>query len=841
MKAGAYTLTITHAGYKKIEKTVSVRANATQVLNYILAPTEQMGEVVVLGSRSVILHSNLSTPVPVDVYSSARLEQTGQISLTQMLNFTHPSFITSREILNEPAALRGLDPQHVLILINGVRYHNMAWLFAGGLRGQLGRGSVGNDLNSIPFPSIEKVEILRDGASAQYGSDAIAGVINIQLKETTGKTSIQLHTGQFYKGDGEKLSFGINSGISLNKKGFLNFSASYRYQAPTYRGGEYSGTVYENYPANATPSDSIAIKVRDDSMVKGKNFDRKTVADNIGNLKTISAGLLVNGGYAINNRTEVFLTASLNERKTERGGVYRFPKNPSQVNRALYPDGFQSMSKPNTTDLSVIAGIKGETKRWHWDFSSSYGSNSVKSYIENTNNASQSSMGDDAPTSFYTGKDIYKLFTNDINFSKRYLSMPGKMKSLNIAWGAEWRVENYHTKEGEEASWENYDLTGKTQGGSQGASGWDPKYVVNKNRNVWAAYIDLEAEYGRHFLFNAAGRYEYYSDFGDNIATKLAARYKFSDKLTVRASAGNGFRAPSLQQRYMNAIQTSFVNNGGVLNPVIRGSFPNDHEVIKALGIPLLTAEKTINVSGGFTSSISNHISLIVDAYWIQIKDRIVLSGTLDRSMPAVKKILDSIPGFRVDQVQFFTNAINTRTKGMDIILDGNWNSRKASLNISLAANFTSTHLFGDIKTSDKLPADSLNTNTVFNIEEKIRIEKGQPTDKIILSVNYKRGKTSLMVRNTRFGKTTIGPVFRNPTRILYESFSPKILTDISLAYCLRTWVTLTLGADNVFNVYPDRLRNYENTVQGSWIYSAEASPFGFNGGYFFVNMLFNF
>ena len=306
----------------------------------------------------------------------------------------------------------------------------------------------------------------------------------------------------------------------------------------------------------------------------------------------------------------------------------------------------------------------------------------------------------------------------------------------------------------------------------------------------------------------------------------------------MRASVNNGFRAPSLQQRYLTSINAASINSGG---HVLRGTFPNDHSVIKALGIPPLTAEKTINIGGGFTSTISKGISLTVDAYWIQIKDRIVLSGSLDKSIPAVAQILNNLPGNPVDQVQFFTNAINTRTSGIDIILDGNWKIRKARLGISIATNFTSTHLFGDIKTSSKLPADSLNINTVFNIEEQVKVEDGQPGDKIILSTTYKKGKVGFIVRNTRFGKTVIAPIYRNPTRIVYESFSPKILTDISFSYSPKDWVTLTVGANNVFNVYPDRLKSYENTTQGSWIYSPEASPFGFNGGYYFVSMNFCF
>ena len=838
VRPGTHTVVITHAGYRQRSQVVTVEAAFTKNVDFYMEPNNQLGEVVVLGSRSGIQRSNLNTPVPVDAFSSAQLVQTGQVSLTQMLHLVAPSFNASREVLNEPATLRGLDPQHVLILVNGIRYHNMAWLFGGGLRGQLGRGSVGNDLNSIPFPAIEKVEVLRDGASAQFGSDAIAGVINIQLRKSTGKTSIQLHTGQHYKGDGEKFSIGVNRGILLNKKGFLNFSASYRYQAPTFRGGEYSGTVYKNYPAGSTRTDTIFIKAQDDSIVKARGFNRKAVAENVGNLKLTSMGMVINGGYNIGSHSEVFLTAAFNERKIERGAVYRFPKNPSQVNLALFPDGFQAMGHPRTNDFSVIAGIKGILKNnWRWDFSSSYGSNTVASRATNTNNASQSYLGANAPTSFYTGKDIYKLLTNDFNVTKSLLKPPGNIKAMNLAWGAEWRIENYHSKPGEEASWRNYDPSGSTQAGG----GAGPENAVNKTRNVLGAYLEMETEISNRLLVNTAGRYEYYSDYGGNMAAKLAARYKFTDKLSVRASVSNGFRAPSLQQRYLNSISISYLNSGGILIPALRGTFPNDHEVIKALNIATLTPEKSLNIGGGFTSKISKHVSLTVDAYWIQIKDRIVLSSTLDRTIPAVKRILDNIPGARVDQVQFFTNAINTKTSGIDIILDGNWNIGKSSLGISLAANFTTTRLFGEIKTSDKLPADSFDANTVFNIEEQVKVENGQPSDKIVLSASYKVGKIGFIIRNTRFGKTIIAPVYRMPTRIVYETFSPKILTDISFNYSPKSWVTLTVGANNIFDVYPDPLKYYENTAQGTWIYSPEASPFAFNGGYYFVNMSFNF
>jgi iron complex outermembrane receptor protein len=269
-----------------------------------------------------------------------------------------------------------------------------------------------------------------------------------------------------------------------------------------------------------------------------------------------------------------------------------------------------------------------------------------------------------------------------------------------------------------------------------------------------------------------------------------------------------------------------------------QGTFPNDDPVVRSLDVPPLTPEKTINIGTGITSALSDHISITVDAYWIQIKNRIVISGVFNKEIPRIKKILDSIG---VAKIQFFTNAINTTTRGIDIILDGAWRIHKSNLGLSLAATFTSTRLFGGIKTSDKIPTDSLGTNTLFNVEERTKMEGGQPDSKIILCMTYKTGKTRLIITNTRFGITSMSPVYQNPVRILPETFSAKILTDVSLSYSLKKWMGLTLGANNVFNVYPDRLKNYDNTSQGIWIYSPEASPFAFNGGYYFVATTLNF
>jgi iron complex outermembrane recepter protein len=560
VKPGTYTISITNAGYKKTEQTILAEAGSTKNFDFDLTPDDQLEEVTI-GSRSKTQRSNRNIPVPVDVFSSGRLMETGQISLTQMLNFLAPSLNASREVLNEPITFRSLDPQHVLILVNGIRYHPMVWLFSGNLKGQLGKGSVGNDLNAIPFPAIEKIEILRDGAAAQYGSDAIGGVINIILKKNAG-TSIQSQLGQFYKGDGEKIIAGVYHGISIknkrlpdsyrdNRQGFMSFSAYYRNQAATFRGATYEGLIYLNYPDGASEAERARIKEQDDMLVRSRGFKRNAVADNAGNTKLNSKGFVINGGFPINERIELFMTTIVNGRKLDRGVFFRLPRDSSRINYILYPDGVQPRSRSNTVDVSAIAGIKGKTKKeLYWEVVSSYGINSVRNLSTNNYNVTQTfTLGKNAQTSFYSGTDIFKQLTNDINFSKQLLPKENQFKSLNLGCGAEWRMENYQTRLGEEASWKNYDTANYPLVSEPG-----PENILNKTRNVFWAYVEIESELKNNLLVNISGRYEYYNDFGGNIAGKIAARYKLSPKFLVRTSVNNGFRAPSLQQRYFTSI-----------------------------------------------------------------------------------------------------------------------------------------------------------------------------------------------------------------------------------------------------------------------------------------------
>jgi len=827
-KRGSYVLTISHAGYKKIEQKIAVDSVSKRTFEFDMEPIEQLGEVVVLGSRSNIQRSNLNTAVPVDAFSSKQLMQTGRPRLMQMLNFMEPSLNASPLFATESVTLRGLSPDQTLILVNGIRYNNVAYLNPGVPGGQLGKGSVANDLNTIPFSSIARVEILRDGATALYGSDAVAGVINIVLKESGSSTSVNIDAGQYYKGDGTNLDLALFHGMDLNKKGFLNFSGDFRLRNPAFRGGKYTGPVYSVDPG------------QDDSITKARNFDRNNVG-NAGITKSISSGVLVNGVYHLTEKTTLSWTGAVNHLSVNFVDPYFLPLDTIVINTLVFPDGFKPTVKPGIWNIAGMVGMRGLIGHdISWEYGSAFGMNSIHFLTRNTNNPSQEyTLGRNAPTTFYTGTMTYDQLTNTIHFIRNLDAEKIKLKTMSLNWGAELRLENFRMKAGEEASWKNYDSLLRKPGSAQGSQTVSPENVLNKRRTITGVYASIESDLNDHFLVSLASRYEYYDDFGGNLAGKLAARYKISDKITFRSSIGNGFRAPSLQQRFWSIVFPGApINIAGTLTPTTIGIFNNDHNVSKLFGVPPLTAEHSFNVEGGLTSTISSHIFLTIDAYWIQVKNRVVISGFFDRSNPEVDSLLKDYP--YIDQAAFFSNAINMRTHGIDIVLSGRWSIRKGQFDVILASNVTNTHPFGEVRTAANLSASLENKNTLFTDEARTNLEKGQPRSKIILTLNYQKQKLAVMLRNTRFGETAFQYTYFGQS-LPPESFSAKILTDVSVSYSAKSWLTITSGADNVFNVYPDRIRNYENTDQGTNLYATDGSQFGYYGGYYFVGLSFNF
>lgn len=840
LNPGTYVIVITHVGYKKIETSITIVAAKNNSVEFNMIPNDLLDEVTIMGSRTGTERSNLNTAVPIDVISSAKLAQTNQPSVIQMLFYSLPSLNTDRQKVYEPATYRGMDPHHLLILLNNTRYHNSAWLNNGTPKSDLGRGSTSNDIGTIPFIAIEKVEILRDGASAQYGSDAIAAVLNVRLKESTGKTMVHVNTGQYYAADGFKSWIGMYKGASLKnkklsagKQGFISFSGEVRTQAPTTRSQTYKGLVYEVYRPGMTPADSARTKAKDDSTISANRIDRKIFSKNSGTAKLHSLGVLINGAYPINDRLKAFWTTTINYKKNYFWGNYRYPNDTTRVNKFIYPHGFKPIPTAANWDATVIAGIRGVIRNnWQWELSSSFGNNTNRNEVENSNNASQQNMlGANAATFFYLSTLVYSLLTNNISFTKDLAKKSSNWRSNKLIFGAEWRLEHYKQKAGDVAAVTDYDGVGGKLGGAIPSIGSvSSSDAVNKNRSASSVYINWELEPNDRFLIDAASRYEYYSDFGSNLAGKLAVRYKFSPKFSMRSSISNGYRAPGLQQRYWSGLQS--FRGRTEINRV----FNNESPVTKAFHIPSLTAERATNLSVGFTSRFSSSVSFTLDGYLIQVKNRIVLSGIFRKTDPQVAAILVDYPG--IDHVQFYTNAINTRTYGVDAVLNGNWNIHKTNISLTLAANINRHSIYGAVKSTDVVTNISNYTNTLFGIEERMTLKRDQPAEKIILSAFINKGKYSFTLRNTYFGSTETATITGNQADTLFQTFSPRVLTDCSISHNPRSWITITLGANNIFNVFPDRI---PIPADGGSLYSNAAIPYGTNGGYYYLNMRFNF
>ncbi len=857
LPAGAYTLVITYVGMQNVEVPIEVAAGDNAVPDVSLKAGGALQEVVVLGSRSSVMRSSTETVAPVDVISSRDLIATGRTEPTQMLNVIAPSFNSSRQNISDgtdhidPATLRGLGPDQVLVLLNGKRRHNQALI---NVNGTIGRGSVGTDLNSIPPSAIEKIEVLRDGASSQYGSDAIAGVINIDLKKAKG-TTITSQLGQNYEGDGEVAQIGINHGFVFKNNGFINLSGDFRYRGASNQADTYQGPVYVNWnvsrASGQSDADFIAHKValyrQDSALVTQNKFSREHNLS-VGNSLLRNAGFVVNAGTDLgkSGNTEFYFTGSVNYRNGQSPGNYRYPYQTSQVITELYPNGFLPQIHSEIWDRSVIAGLRFITGGWKWDISNTYGGNSFRFDVNNSNNASQYLLGAAAPTSFYAGTIKFNQNTADIDVTKDFGKQVG-LQSFNVAAGAEYRLDNYQIIAGEEASYKNYDTSSvnKRVGGAQVFPGFQPANAVDKSRNVFGVYLDLESDITKQLLVDVAGRFENYSDFGNNFAGKFAFRYKFADAFSLRGSISNGFRAPSIQQRYFSTVSTVFVSQGGQLVPQQTGTFPNNSKLAQDFGIPSLTAEKSTNYSVGVTSQPVQNLAITIDGYFIRIDDRIVLTGSFSRATNStVNDLLSAYPD--VNSVQFFTNAVNTETKGIDAVITYKVNHvGRGNLDLSLSGNLNKTNVVGDVKGTTKIPADSVG-NVLFSRQERSRLELAQPRSKFTFGVTYRLDKFSANVRVTHYGRVSI---YNASTTALDETYSPKVVTDLNLSYKITKAISIVAGANNIFDVYPDRIQHtaystpysaaspLDNSSFGRLDYSLSVTQFGFTGGYYFAGI----
>ena len=898
-------------------KTKVVNVKNTSFLNIVIEEgSESLDEIVVIGSRNPN-RTAIDSPVPIDIVDIKELTAMApQVNLNQILNFVAPSFTSNTQTISDgtdhvdPASLRGLGPDQVLVLINGKRRHTSSLI---NVNGTFGRGSVGTDLNAIPASAIKRIEVLRDGAAAQYGSDAIAGVINIVLNETVNELAISVTTGAHFSKnsneqtggvDGETTNISASYGLPLGENGgFITFSGDFDVREDYNRMEEWEGSIFNGFNAveriaNAANYDTSKFM----SLANGldpasaqyntilndlKGFSNTagyptTAADGLSELQTIlgvdattselaarglnrtdfnmrvgqsqvrSGRFFANFKFPLDdNGTEIYSFAGVGSRAGNSAGFYRLP-NQSRTFTPAYIDGFLPEINSTISDQSLAVGIKGKIGDWNVDFSNTYGKNAFDFIIGNTYNASQ---GVASPTTFDAGGFSFTQNTTNLDVSKFYKDT---FNGFGVAFGAEHRIENYQIVAGEESSYTQYQADGSPfngvagtsplndffgsarPGGSQVFPGFGPKNELDRDRSSVAAYVDLDAKFSETFSTTFATRFENYSDFGSTLNFKLASIYKVSDNLRLRASFNTGFRAPSLHQLNYNSTSTIFQD--GI--PVEVGTFSNDSKAAKLLGIPQLKEETSNSFSAGFTAKLPDaNITFTVDGYVVNIDDRVVYTGQfapqLDGSGNPIDAANTELQGLLVQAnataASFFANAIDTQSKGVDLVI-----THKATfgnnmrLKTDLAGTFSKTEQVGGINSSQILK-DAGQEGTYFPEDSRIFLEEAVPRTKINLTNSLTTGKFNVFLRNVYFGEVSEA----TNTVANQQTFSSKIVTDLSLGYKATEDLTLTVGANNLLDVYPDRAIEV-NRSDGRFDWSRRSQQFGIGGRFLFARVSFN-
>lgn len=831
---GDATLVFSYVGYETRE--MKVNGNAT--LDVVLNEGINLGEVQVVGTRSY-RRSSTDTPVAVDVIDIAELSaNSGKAEINQILQYAAPSFNATKQSGSDgadhidPASLRGLGPDQTLVLINGKRRHQSSLVNVFGTRG---RGNSGTDLNALPASAIDRIEILRDGSSAQYGSDAIAGVMNIVLKDQTdgltGGVTYGMYStaiGDGYEAqagdvlyniegtnrldsvdksfDGNTIKLDLNYGLPIGENGgFVNFTTEYLSKERTLRP---SWSWRKGYGSAA---------------IDGFNF-------------------MVNAAIPLAANTELYAFGGRNFRDTDANAFSRssFADGDNRSVPSLYPNGFTPHITSTITDVSASVGIRHTMNNgWVADFSNTYGKNYFHYYIKGTNNAS---MKEASPTDFDAGGHSLSMNVTGLDFTKYFEEFAS---GLNLAYGLEYRTENFGIFSGEEASYALYDNNGlpitdpvnqqpatdsngdELPGGAQGFPGYSPANVVDRGRTNVGFYVDGELNITDPFLVDVALRYEDYSDFGGTFNWKVASRYKLSDKLSVRGSISTGFRAPSLAQIHYNLIFNNFV--AGESLPSLLSS--NTSTVTRAFGIGPLQEETSLNGSLGFTLTLGAFTATI-DGYSIAVKDRIILTDNFDASGL----------GLGVDVAQFFANGVDTKTQGVDIVLGYRKAFSKGALTVNLAGNINNL-------TIEKIHNGDLNPFTFFGPFSQAYLEAAAPDYKFSLGLGYSINKFDFGVNLTQFSKVIIQDfqwvdtpaTTQAEADALYavatDTYKAARIMDLTAGYSFTDRLKITVGASNLFNKYPTP--QFDGwTDQGGFNDSVQM---GSDGAYYFGRIGFRF
>jgi len=815
------TLVFSYVGYETLEVQVANQS----VVNVTLQDGSSLDEVILVGSRTAP-RSNADSPLPVDVLQAKELSSTGQATFDKALQYKIPSFNTVQTPVNDatslldPYEIRNMGPSRTLILINGKRKNLSALLYT---QTSPGRGETGADISAIPTDAIKRVEILRDGASAQYGSDAIAGVMNIILKDNVVDGSATLRTGITSEGDGEMLGISVNNGTSIgDDNGFINYTIDMSKTSLANRPGTVNAAGEANdFGANLADVEEF--------------LSRRPDAGNInGSPETAASKFLINGGYDVSDNTELYFNAAYVYKKVNSFANYRTPYWRTEADfpylADFFPngpngsyDGYVPTFEGLLNDYNATVGLKTTVNDWNVDLSFTTGGNTQTYTVNDSHNRNEvygvsynPASGDFEATPLYQANSQQSFDPGGTRFShnvgnidiNRVLS-----DKVSIGMGAEFRNETFEVIEGELASYDG--------GGADSFAGNSPENSGKFNRYNFGGYFSLDYDVTDAFLLSGTIRAENYSDFGDAFVYKLSSRLKLNDKLTARASVSTGFRAPTLHQIYTQKAQYSFVPGQGIQ---VGGLINNVSTQAKLLGIEDLDAETSNNFTIGLGGKLTNTLSFTVDYYNIAVKDRIVLGSEIGATGDAANPLDILLSQNNLSDVSYFSNALDTRTSGLDVVI-----SKKdiklgsGMLDLNLSGNYTiSNEREGDVK-DIALVANA--GQSVVNATQEALFFTSRPKTKWILGANYEVGKFEWSFNNTYFGKTTFKQ--QGMSSDLRTEFIPKVVTDLGINYNATDKLTIALNVNNLLNVLPEWEFKAENAAGQAMINDTTLNSYG--------------
>ena len=795
---------------------------------YLLTPLAMAAEddaaldtVIVTGSRGSEVRTVTSSPAPIDVIDSKQLEQTGESSLRGALQKTLPSFSqrpsgSSNDSIARPYSLRGLNGSNVLVLVNGKRRHNSAVI---NLDSTAAYGTNPVDLDMIPISAIDHVEVLRDGASAQYGSDAIAGVINIILKQRDNGGSASTQYGQYYEdGDGGNLRQTLNQGLALGDNGgFFNYALDAKSVQTATRSRAATGNLY------------FAGDPRNDTA------DREVQKNGLPKIKAIN--LSYNAELPVSDALTLYSFSTFSKRDARGGQNYRRP-NSTNIIPEIYPDGTAPFYTLEETDYQAAAGGKGEFAEWHWDLSSTFGRDKGQAGADETLNAS---LGPTSPTRFDTYTNIFDQWTNNLDLTRAF--EVGLAKPLQVSWGLEHRHERYKTESDDPLSYINggyFYPSGPLAGqpaavGAQGAITLTPEDEGQLSRNSYASYLDLGLNPTEKLWLGVAARFEKYDDSSGNTRSgKFSARYDFTPTFALRGTLSNGFRAPSLSQSVYAQTANQYTTVDGVAQFVEAKTVRVDSPLAKALGAEDLSPEKSRNISIGLTWQPLPQASVTLDAYQIEIRDRIALTGFLYGNGVDQQLVANGYkPGYRV---KYFTNAADTTTRGVDLVADYRVDyGRFGRVKYGLGVNYNKT-IIDDIKQTPASLRAAGNNLELFDRVAQGYLTVANPKTKLMLSANWQIERFTINAGLTRYDKV----IARDANPDYDVTYGAKWLTDLEVAYALTDHFDVAVGANNLFDVRADNNGYPAGDTNGFPKFGA-ISPFDPYGGFWYTRIAYNF